>query len=166
MRAWGSGWIFAFCWGLGGGGSGGGRCVWVGVWAGLAAAPPPPVHAAMRRFAMKNLQPNHVPYCASPLKRAAFRGAAESGAEQIIISYFDIIITSLEDHYYTFLHHFYIYYYPFCSYYYPFFDYYYWLLRHYYVIITSLLRHYYVIITSLLRHYYVIITVIMDPLLL
>ena len=105
---------------------------------------------------MKNLQPNHVPYCASPLKRAAFRGAAESGAEQIIISYFDIIITSLEDHYYTFLiithfaaiiTHFSI------------------IITGYYVIITSLLRHYYVIITSLLRHYYVIITVIMEPLL-
>ena len=106
---------FFFFWGGGGAG-----------WAALAGAAarlcvgcgqalqPPRVHAAMRRFAMKNLQPNHVPYCAtSPLKRAAFCGTAKSGAEQIIIFYFDIIITSLENRYYTLLHHFYIYYYPF-----------------------------------------------------
>ena len=108
----------------------------------------------MRRFAMKNLQPNHVPYCASPLKRAAFRGAAESGAEQIIISYFDIIITSLEDHYYTFLHHFYI----IITHFAAIITHFSIIITGYYVIITSLLRHYYVIFTSLLRHYYVIIT--------
>ena len=104
---------------FGGGGAGleglaGGRCQAVcGLGCGQALQPPR-VHAAMRRFAMKNLQPNHVPYCAtSPLKRAAFCGTAKSGAEQIIIFYFDIIITSLENRYYTLLHHFYIYYYPF-----------------------------------------------------
>ena len=71
--------------------------------------PPPPPHvpAEMRRFEIKNLQPNHVPYCGtSPVKQAAFRGAAASGDEQVIITHFYIIITSLEFHYYTFLHYF------------------------------------------------------------
>ena len=71
-------------------------CVWGGgrgglLWRGLlcvdwgvgGAARPSWVPAAMRRFAIKNLQPNHVPYCGtSPLKQAAFLGAAASGAGQ------------------------------------------------------------------------------------
>ncbi len=79
----------SFFWGGGRGGL---------LWGVVGRLPPPP--GCLQQccdFAMKNLQPTHVPYCGtSPVKQAAFRarirGAAASGADQIIITHFYIII--------------------------------------------------------------------------